>query len=52
MPPPETIDHAPVIAAPPTDEPLNVIAAGLADWHTVVGLPASAVAAGSTVTVV
>ena len=52
VPPPETIDHAPVVAAPPTEEPFNVIAEGLALWQTVVPLPALAVAAGSTVTVV
>jgi len=31
VPPPEVIDHAPVVALPPTLAPVNVIAAGVAD---------------------
>ena len=31
VPPPDTIDHAPVVALPPTLAPLNVIADGEAD---------------------
>ena len=31
VPPPEVIDQAPVVAAPPTLAPVNVIAVGVAD---------------------
>jgi len=31
VPPPEVIDHAPVVALPPTLAPVNVIALGVAD---------------------
>ena len=31
VPPPEVIDHAPVVAPPPTLAPLNVMADGVAD---------------------
>jgi len=37
------MDHAPVIAAPPTLAPLNVIAEGVADWHVTSGPAAFAV---------
>jgi hypothetical protein len=30
-PPPEVMDHAPVVAPPPTDEPANVMAEGVVD---------------------
>ena len=42
-PPPDVIDHAPVVALPPTLAPLNVIADGVADSQTVSGPPAVAV---------
>ena len=47
-PPPVVIDHSPVVALPPTLAPLRVIAAGVADWHTVLGPPAIAVGASVT----
>ena len=51
VPPPDTIDQAPVVALPPTLAPDNVIAEGLADWQTRSGPPASTEGAGSTVMV-
>src|ERR1043165_4018279 len=51
VPPPDVIDHAPVVAPPPTLAPLNVIAAGVADWQTKSGPPGVTVAAGFTVIV-
>lgn len=50
-PPPETIDHAPVVAPPPIAAPDKVIAPGVADWHTAIGAPAVTIATGFTVTV-
>src|ERR1044072_3750366 len=50
-PPPEVIDQAPVVALPPTLAPVKVIAAGVADWHTLLGPPAFAVGAAFTVIV-
>ena len=50
-PPPAVIDHAPVVALPPTLAPLNVIADGVADWQTVLGPPAVTVFVALTVTV-
>ena len=44
VPPPEVMDQAPVVAPPPTLAPANVIAAGVADWQTVLGPPAVTVA--------
>ena len=35
IPPPEVIDHAPVVAPPPTVAPESVIADGVGDWQTV-----------------
>ena len=52
VPTPEIIDQAPVDAAPPTLAPVNVIAVGVADWHTVLGPPGVTVACGFMVTVV
>ena len=51
VPPPEVTDHAADVAPPPMVAPLNVIGAGVADWHTVFGPPAFTVDAGITVTV-
>ena len=51
MPPPETMDQAPVVAPPPTLAPPRVMATGVADWHTVFGPPALAVEAWLTVMV-
>ena len=51
VPPPEVIDHAPVVALPPTLAPLSVIALGEADWHTLSGPPAVAVGIAFTVIV-
>ena len=50
VPPPETIDHAPVVALPPTLAPANAKAIGEADRHTVFGSPAVAVGAAKTLT--
>ena len=50
-PPPEVIDQAPVVALPPTLAPDNMIGAGVADWHTLFGPPALAVAIGFTLIV-
>lgn len=52
VPPPEVIDHAPVVALPPTLAPLNVIADGEADWQAVSVLPGVTVASGLTVIVI
>ena len=49
VPPPEVIDQAPVVAPPPTLAPANVMAVGVADWHTVLGPPGVTVAAVFTV---
>ena len=51
VPPPEVMDHAPVVAPPPTLAPANVMAAGVADWQTLSGPPGVTVAAGLTVIV-
>src|SRR4029079_17543873 len=51
VPPPDVIDHAPVVALPPTLAPLNVMAVGVADWHALSGPPASAVGAAAIVIV-
>jgi hypothetical protein len=51
VPPPEVIDHAPVVADPPTLAPLNVRAEGLADWHTLFVPPGVTVANGLTLIV-
>ena len=51
VPPPEVIDQAPVVALPPTLAPVRVIAAGVADWHTVLGPPGVTVASGLIVIV-
>ena len=51
VPPPETIDQAPVVAPPPTLAPDSVMADGEADWQAVFGPPAVAVAAAITVIV-
>ena len=51
VPPPEMIDHAPVIPLPPMLAPLKVIAPGDADWHTLFGPPAVAVGNAFTVTI-
>jgi hypothetical protein len=51
VPPPEVIDHAPVVALPPTLAPLKVIAEGEADWQTTSGPPGVTVGAGFTVIV-
>ena len=45
----EVIDHAPVVALPPTLAPLSVTGCGLADWHALMALPGIAVANGLTV---
>ena len=50
VPPPEVIDHAPVVADPPTLAPLNISAEGLADWHTLSGPPGVTVGKMVTVT--
>ena len=50
-PPPDVIDHAPVVALPPTLAPVKVIAAGDADWQAANAAPAVTVAMGLTVTV-
>ena len=39
VPPPEIIDHAPVVAEPPVLAPLNMIGTGVADWQTLSGPP-------------
>ena len=44
------IDHAPVVALPPTLAPVNMIAVGVADWQAVLGPPGVTVAAAVTVT--
>ena len=51
VPPPDVIDHAPVVALPPTLAPLKVIAAGVADLQTLFGPPAVAVGNAFTVIV-
>jgi hypothetical protein len=51
VPPPEVMDHAPVVALPPTLAPVKVMAAGVADWQTVLGPPGVTVAVGLTVIV-
>lgn len=43
------IDHAPVVAPPPTLAPANVKAPGLADWQIVLGPPGVTVAGEFTV---
>ena len=48
VPPPDVIDHAPVVAPPPTLEPAKVIGAGVADWQTALGPPAITVATFET----
>ena len=48
VPPPDTIDHAPVVALPPTLAPANAKATGDADRQTVFGPPAVATAAAFT----
>jgi hypothetical protein len=50
VPPPDVIDHAPVVALPPTLAPLNVIAPGVADWQAVNAAPGVTVASGLTLT--
>ena len=49
FPPPDVIDHAPVVAPPPTLAPANGIADGVADSHIVLGPPAFTVGAAFTV---
>ena len=51
IPDPYVIDHAPVVALPPTLAPDNGIAAGKADWQVLSVLPAVTVATAATVTV-
>jgi hypothetical protein len=51
VPPPEVIDHAPVVAPPPTLAPANAIADGVPDWQTVLGPPAFTVGVAFTVMV-
>ena len=51
VPPPDVIDHAPVVAPPPTLAPLNVIADGVADWQTLSGPPGVTVGAVFTLIV-
>jgi len=50
-PPPEVMDHAPVVAPPPILAPLSVIADGVADWQTLSGPPALTVGIAFTVIV-
>jgi hypothetical protein len=45
------IDHAAVVALPPKLAPDNVIAAGVADWQTVIAGPGVTVGGAATVTV-
>jgi hypothetical protein len=45
------MDHAAVVALPPKPEPVRVIAAGVAEEHTVFGPPAVAVGPGLTLIV-
>ena len=45
------IDHAPVVAPPPTVAPISVIADGVPDWQTVLGPPAFTVGVALTVIV-
>jgi hypothetical protein len=45
------IDHVPVVAPPPIDDPDKVIAAGVADWQTTSSVPALTVGAGFMVMV-
>ena len=45
------MDHAPVVALPPTLDPLNGKAVGLVDWQSVSGPPAVTAAAGVTLIV-
>ena len=51
VPPPDVIDHVPVVAPPPIVAPINVIGVGVADWQAVRVAPAFTVAAGFTVIV-
>lgn len=51
-PPPDVIDHAPVVAEPPTLAPLKVIGVDGVAWQVASGPPASAVAATFTVIVI
>lgn len=51
VPPPDVIDHVPVVAPPPTVAPDKVMAEGVADWHTTSALPALTVGTGLTVMV-
>jgi hypothetical protein len=51
VPPPEIIDHAPVVAPPPIVAPLSVIADGDEDWQTGEEAPASTIGAWFTVIV-
>ena len=48
VPPPEVMDHAPVVAPPPTLAPLRVTAVGVADWQISADVPAVTVGAGFT----
>ena len=51
VPPPDVIDQAPVVAPPPTLAPVKVMAAGVADWQTVLGPPGVTVFRGLTLIV-
>lgn len=51
VPPPDVMDHAPVVALPPTLAPTKVIAPGVADWHAFSAAPGVTVAAGLTLIV-
>ena len=51
VPPPDVIDHAPLVALPPIPAPLKVIAEGVADWQAVNAGPGVTVAGGVTLTV-
>jgi hypothetical protein len=46
VPPPLVMDHVPVVAPPPIEEPPSVIGAGVADWQTTSSVPAFTVDAG------
>lgn len=48
VPPPEVMDHAPVVALPPTLAPAKVMAAGVADSQAFNAAPGVTVAAGLT----
>jgi hypothetical protein len=51
VPPPEVMDHAPVVAPPPTLAPTSVMGKGEADWHVLIAAPGVTVAAGLTLIV-